>query len=233
MPLGSTIADNQIVGLPRSDKFEVSIFDKHDRPVGVGQLGEIVVRPKDPWTTMHGYSNQPERNHLGLAESMVLYRDAGRYDEGGNFYFVDRMQDTIRRRGENIFSMEVESIINQHPDVAECVVFPVLSEHTEYEVLTALVFKDGKPRNPVQRVAARQSAYRRTHGCPARRPPRQCFRHDDRPPVRVRAHEHRDSSEADHRRPDRCCSGRRSGVDLSGTDRRLAHRSRSRTPRSA
>jgi len=82
MPLGSTIADNQIVGLPRSDKFEVAIFDEHDRPVGVGQLGEIVVRPKGPWTTMHGYSNQPERNHLGLAESMVLYRDAGRYDEG-------------------------------------------------------------------------------------------------------------------------------------------------------
>ena len=42
-----------------------------------------------------------------------------RFDADGNYYFVDRIKDAIRRRGENISSFEVEALVSQHPDVVE------------------------------------------------------------------------------------------------------------------
>ena len=53
--------------------------------------------------------------------------------------FVDRSKDAIRRRGENISSMEVENEINAHPDVLECAVIPAESVHTEQEVMAVVV----------------------------------------------------------------------------------------------
>jgi len=60
-------------------------------------------------------------------------------DEARNYYFVDRSKDAIRRRGENISSMEVENEINANPDVLECAVIPVESAQTEQEVMAVVV----------------------------------------------------------------------------------------------
>ena len=62
-------------------------------------------------------------------------------DETGNLYFVDRTKDAIRRRGENISSMEVENEVNAHDQVVECAVVPVASTDTEQEVLAVVVSK--------------------------------------------------------------------------------------------
>jgi crotonobetaine/carnitine-CoA ligase len=99
--------------------------------------GQIAVRPKVPGVTMLGYWQQPEAT-VEMWRNLWLHSgDAGHKDEEGNFYFTDRLRDTIRRRGENISSMEVEGIIAQHPDVLECAVYPVRSEHGEDEVMVA------------------------------------------------------------------------------------------------
>ena len=66
----------------------------------------------------------------------------------GNLYFVDRIKDAIRRRGENISSFEVENEINAHPDVLECAVIPVESEHTEQEVMAIVVPNSPGKLNP-------------------------------------------------------------------------------------
>ena len=79
--------------------------------------------------------------------------DAGHRDDEDNLYFTDRLRDTIRRRGENISSMEVEGIINQHPDVFECAVYPVRSEHGEDEVMVSLVLKPERTVGPEVIVA--------------------------------------------------------------------------------
>lgn len=71
-------------------------------------------------------------------------------DEEGNLYFMDRTKDAIRRRGENISSMEVENEINFHDDVLECAVIPVASEYTEQEVMAVIVPKPGVTIDPVQ-----------------------------------------------------------------------------------
>jgi len=69
-------------------------------------------------------------------------------DDDGNLYFVDRLKDAIRRRGENISSMEVEQEINMHPAVLECAVIPVASEETEQEVKAVIVVKAGERAAP-------------------------------------------------------------------------------------
>jgi crotonobetaine/carnitine-CoA ligase len=141
MPLGTAVSDSKIVGKIRGDKFEVMIADEHDQPVAPGVLGEILIRPKQPWITMLGYWNDPARTAKMWRNLWLHTGDAGRYDAAGNLYFVDRIQDTIRRRGENISSMEVEGILSQHPAVAECAVFPVRSEYNEQEVMAVFVLK--------------------------------------------------------------------------------------------
>lgn len=144
MPLGTPVSDVQFVGPVRSDKFIVAVLDENDDQVPPGTLGEIAVRSKEPWITMLGYWNQPDWTVHMWRNQWLHSGDAGRYDEDGNIYFVDRIKDAIRRRGENISSMEVEGIISQHPAIAECAVFPVASEYSEQEVAVTIVLKPGE-----------------------------------------------------------------------------------------
>ena len=64
-------------------------------------------------------------------------------DSEGYYKFIDRMKDSIRRRGENISSFEVERVIMSHPSVEIASVFPVPSDLAEDEVMTAIVIKSG------------------------------------------------------------------------------------------
>ena len=57
-----------------------------------------------------------------------------RRDTDGQYYFVDRKKDIVRRRGENVSSLEVEHVINDHPAVMESAVIGVPSELTDEEL---------------------------------------------------------------------------------------------------
>jgi len=135
--------DDASCGRIVSDRFEVRIVDEHDEEVPVGTVGELVVRPREPWITMLGYWNNPARTEEAWRNLWLHSGDAVRRDGDGNHYFVDRIKDAIRRRGENISSIEVENEITAHPAVLECAVYPVPSEHTEDEVMAAVVIKPG------------------------------------------------------------------------------------------
>jgi crotonobetaine/carnitine-CoA ligase len=150
MPAGATIRHSQVVGRVRSKLFEVRILDEFDEEVPRGVVGQIAVRPKMPNITMLGYWHQPEAT-LEMWKNLWLHTgDAGFQDDEGLFYFTDRLKDTIRRRGENISSMEVEGVLNQHPAVQECAVFPVKSVHAEEEVMAAIVFRPGENADPME-----------------------------------------------------------------------------------
>ena len=113
------------------------IIDDDDLEVPAGDHDRGA--PSVPGVTMLGYWQQPEAT-VAMWRNLWLHSgDAGHRDTEGSLYFTDRLRDTIRRRGENISSMEVEGIINQHPDVFECAVYPVRSEHGEDEVMVLLV----------------------------------------------------------------------------------------------
>jgi crotonobetaine/carnitine-CoA ligase len=74
-------------------------------------------------------------------------------DAEGNFRFVDRLKDAIRRRGENISSYEVEQALLSHPSIETVAVFPVRSELAEDEVMAAIVLKAGCRLDAVELMA--------------------------------------------------------------------------------
>jgi crotonobetaine/carnitine-CoA ligase len=150
---GFSLANDRTCGRVDERLYEVRIVDENDNELPAGVPGEAVVRPKIPWIVMAGYWNRPDwtvaawRN-LWLHSGDMLMKDAE-----GNLYFVDRTKDAIRRRGENISSMEVEQEINAHPDVLECAVIPVASAETEQEVMAVVVPKPGRRVAPEALIA--------------------------------------------------------------------------------
>ena len=77
----------------------------------------------------------PEASQKKVRDGWVYHGDLFYADSEGNLYFVDRKSDSMRRRGENISSFEVENTIEKHPDVAECAAFGVPSELGEDDVM--------------------------------------------------------------------------------------------------
>ncbi len=124
------------------DWFEVKLVDPEtDEEVPVGSLGELVVRTRYPFTMSNGYFGMPDRTAEALRNCWFHTGDGLRRDADGWFYFVDRLKDAMRRRGENISSYEVEQALLQHPAIAECAVVavPADQEAGEDEVMAFVV----------------------------------------------------------------------------------------------
>lgn len=122
---------------------ELRIVDEEDFELAPGEVGEIVLRGRDPWVFAQGYYDMPEATAKATRNLWFHTGDRGYVDEGGYVHFVDRTKDVIRRRGENISSYEVEQIILAHPAVLEVAAFPVASEHSEDDVMVAIVPRQG------------------------------------------------------------------------------------------
>jgi crotonobetaine/carnitine-CoA ligase len=138
-------------GKPYRQYFDVRIADPAtDEDVPPGTLGEIVVRPKEPFCFMAGYNAMPEKTVEAWRNFWFHTGDAGRMDADGYFYFVDRIKDTIRRRGENISSYEIEAVLGGHPAVAEAAAIAVKSDIQggEDEVKACIVLQPGQTLQP-------------------------------------------------------------------------------------
>ncbi len=117
---------------------DVRLVDGNDCEVPVGAVGEMLVRTDRPWAMNSGYYKNPEATAVTWRNGWFHTGDAFRRDAEGYFYFVDRVKDAIRRRGENISSFEVESEIVAHPDVREAAVIGVPSPFSEDEVMAVI-----------------------------------------------------------------------------------------------
>ena len=114
-----------------------------------------------------GYYKNPEATAAAWRNGWFHTGDAFRRDDDGYYYFVDRMKDAIRRRGENISSFEVEADVVAHPDVQEVAAIGVPNEYSEEDVLVAVTPVEG--RNDRSGAAHRVPAWRawRTSWCRA------------------------------------------------------------------
>jgi crotonobetaine/carnitine-CoA ligase len=131
-------------GKANSAHFDVRLFDDHDREVPVGEVGEVVCRPRRPGVMFDGYWRRPEAFATATRHLWFHTGDLGRFDADGFFHFVDRKKDYLRRRGENISSQEVESVVLAHPALSEVAVHAVASEVTEDDLkVTAVRVPDG------------------------------------------------------------------------------------------
>jgi len=124
-------------GRPRAG-VELRVVDDNDCEVAPGTVGELIVRSDMPWGLNHGYHRNPEATAKAWRNGWFHTGDAFRRDEDDNFFFVDRMKDAIRRRGENISSFEVEKEIVAHEDVRDAAVVAVPSEFGEDEVMVVM-----------------------------------------------------------------------------------------------
>ncbi len=122
-----------------NSNFEVMLFDAEDRPVPVGEVGEIVCRPKRSHVMFEGYDGRDRETVEQFRNLWFHTGDMGRFDEDGFFYFADRKKDAMRRRGENISSFEVEQALLRHPAVAEVAAVGVPSELGEDDVMVYVV----------------------------------------------------------------------------------------------
>lgn len=123
---------------------EVRLVDRHDCEVPVGAIGEMLVRTDRPWAMNSGYNRNPEATAEAWANGWFHTGDAFRRDADGYYYFVDRVKDAIRRRGENISSFEVELEVCAHPDVREAAAIAVPSEFSEDEVMVVVAPVPGR-----------------------------------------------------------------------------------------
>lgn len=138
-----------VCGRPRPG-VETRLVDANDRPVPPGQAGELMIRTAAPWAMSHGYHDNPDATAAAWRNGWFHTGDAFIRDRDGDYYFVDRLKDTIRRRGENVSSFEVELELLSHPSIREAAAVAVPSESSEDEILAVLAPVAGCTLNPIE-----------------------------------------------------------------------------------
>ena len=128
--------------------FEVRIVDENDCEVPTGAPGELLVRHTEPFSVASGYFGNPEATAAAWRNLWFHTGDRVLRDEQGNYHYLDRIKDAIRRRGENISSWEVEQVLLSHPDVQNAAVIGVPAQVGEEDVMAFIVPRDGSRPKP-------------------------------------------------------------------------------------
>lgn len=132
--------------------FEARIVDEDGREVRPGERGELLVRAEDPYSFSLGYFGLPSATAKAWTDGWFHTGDRVYRDRDGWYWFHDRIKESIRRRGENISSWDVETLLQAHADVESAAVVPVPSEFGEDEVMAWVVPRDGVQLTPDQLV---------------------------------------------------------------------------------
>jgi len=119
---------------------DIAIVDADDNACETGAVGEIVVRGPN---IMKGYWNRPGETAKALRHGWYHTGDAGYIDADGYLFIVDRVKDMIVSGGENVYSVEVENVLDQHPDVAQCAVIGIPDPRWVEAVHAVVVPREG------------------------------------------------------------------------------------------
>ncbi len=125
-------------------RLEIKVADRQGNAVPIGQQGEIWARG---YAIMVGYYNDPEKTKETLTSSGWLRTgDEAKMDEDGYLYYVGRQKEMIIRGGVNIYPIEIEKTIIEHPSVAEAQVFSIPDERYGEEVCAWIKLKPNAPQ---------------------------------------------------------------------------------------
>ncbi|MCG8592386.1 MAG: AMP-binding protein [Proteobacteria bacterium] len=141
---GEAFPENS-AGRCNDEAFEVRVVDEAGRTLPPGEPGEIAVREKIPHSMFEGYFRKPDATAERIRWGWFYTGDLGRLDADGFLYFLDRKKDALRRRGENISSLELENAIRRHPEVEDVAVHAVPSPLGEDEVKAVVVSRGAPP----------------------------------------------------------------------------------------
>ncbi|KYC29073.1 Acyl-CoA synthetase (AMP-forming)/AMP-acid ligase II [Sterolibacterium denitrificans] len=145
---------------PTSPIFDVRIVDENGRTLPQGARGEVWIRGI---TLMQGYWNRPEATREVLQDGWLHSGDIGYFDEDGFLYIVDRIKDIVNRGGEKIASAEIESVLLQHPAIAEAAAFGVSDDGYGEALAVAVHLRPGMSltaEDVRNHVAAHLAAYK-------------------------------------------------------------------------
>jgi long-chain acyl-CoA synthetase len=120
LPACDAVRKAPSVGLPVCG-VQVKTIDSRGRELGPGETGELLIKGPN---VVGGYFNKPEATQKSIVDGWLHTGDLARIDDEGYVFVVDRLKDMILRGGENIYSIEVESVLNSHPKVLESAVVP-------------------------------------------------------------------------------------------------------------
>ena len=133
----------------RAESFvETRLIDDDGHDVEAGTPGELLVRSAGPEPRRHffsGYLKDEAATDEAWRDGWFHTGDMVRRDAEGSFYFVDRKKNVIRRSGENISAVEVESVLNQHPAVKSAAVAATPDEVRGDEVLACVITRESVP----------------------------------------------------------------------------------------
>ncbi|MEY3660644.1 MAG: hypothetical protein RLZZ169_1470 [Pseudomonadota bacterium] len=124
------------------------LVDASDHEVPVGAVGELILRCDEPWTLTHGYLNDAAATAAAWRNGWFHTGDLFTRDADDHYYFVDRLKDMIRRRGENISSFELEAELLAFPGVQAAAAVAVPGDGGEDEVLAVLAPLPGQSLAP-------------------------------------------------------------------------------------
>ena len=125
---------------PAMPVFETRLVDTDGNDVPTGEVGELWVRGTQ---VIRGYLNRPEATAESITDGWLHTGDIARIDEDDFIFIVDRAKDMVIRGGENIYCAEVETVIFDHDDVAECAAFGVEDDRLGEEVGVAVTVRAG------------------------------------------------------------------------------------------
>ncbi|MGH1600781.1 fatty acid--CoA ligase [Campylobacter majalis] len=125
------------VGKPL-DGYEIKIVNDEMMQLGIGEVGEIIVKGDCVMRGYYGLDNSDT-----IINGWLKTGDLGRVDEDGFIYIVDRKKDLIISKGINIYPREIEEVIYQREEVEACAVIGISDEHADEEVVAFVQLKEG------------------------------------------------------------------------------------------
>jgi len=140
----STSAGRAMLGV------EVKVVDAKGNEAPRGTIGEIAARGPN---VMKGYWNKPQETAVALRDGWLHTGDAGYIDDDGFVFIVDRIKDMVITGGENVYSVEVENCIYQHPAIATCAVIGIPSREWGESIHAIVTCKAGRSTTQSEIIA--------------------------------------------------------------------------------
>jgi crotonobetaine/carnitine-CoA ligase len=126
------------------DRYKVAIVDADDNELPIGESGELVIRSLEPAIMASKYIGMPEETAKAWRNSWFHTGDFAKLDDEGNLYWLARMSERIRVKGEMVSAYEIEESIFTHPSVTDCAVIGIPDGTGEEQVKAFITLKENK-----------------------------------------------------------------------------------------
>jgi long-chain acyl-CoA synthetase len=143
-------AKKDSVGLPFVGT-DIRVVNEDGVDLPAGSIGEVWIYGPN---NVQGYWNKPEETAKAFTDGWFHSGDAGFVDEDGFVYIVDRIKDMVLRGGENVYCVEVETVLFEHDAVKDCAVIGLPHEKLGEEVAAVIVPADGRGAQDAEALVA-------------------------------------------------------------------------------